>query len=78
MVSAPAQLEVIIPIEVQTDTLQEADEEFLVELENPSKRDYAENKDRCHPPNDDDFLPTSDDGFTSPLNYPWVHFSVAR
>lgn len=70
VVFAPGTTEVIIPIEVQTDTLQEADEEFLVELENPSKAVITQGTGIGTIRNDDDFLPTSDDGFTSPLNYP--------
>ena len=65
----PGTLEITVTVEVMTDTLKEGDEEFKVELSNPSRAVIIQGEGIGTIRNDDDFLPGGEDGYITPLSY---------
>lgn len=66
---APKEIEQIISIEIVADTLKEADEDFRVALSNPINAAFTKSAGTGTMRNDDTFLVTDGEGYTTPLSY---------
>ena len=66
---APSETSQSIFIDIIADTLKEADEDFLVELSNPTNAIIDTDEGIGTMRNDDTFLPGSDDGYITPTSY---------
>jgi beta-glucanase (GH16 family) len=62
-------LEGEISVNIIGDTLREADEDFVIQLNNPTNATIVLAQGNCTIKNDDTFVFTADDGFKSPTNY---------